>query len=152
MTTSTPAPAVPPVPPSANLPPSAPPPPVGAAAGGVVTTIGDIGVTLTHVITPVGVAPVGSVQWYVVDQTRTVRRIPRWAVVAAVVGFFFVFVFALLFLLARENVVEGTVQVSVQGPGLFHSTSVPVTDEPGRADITARVNQARSLTAFAGTG
>lgn len=118
-------------------------------ATGVAVTIGDIGVTTTHLVTPVGVAPVGDVQWYVVDQTRTVRRIPRWALVAAVAGFFVVFVFALLFLLVREDAVEGTIQVGVQAPGLFHSTSVPVHSAAERADVTVRIDQARSLSAFA---
>ncbi len=117
--------------------------------GGIVVTIGDISCTSDQVITPAGMAPLAHAQWHVVDRTHTVRRIPRWAIVVAVVGFFFMFVFALLFLLTRETVIEGDVQVTVLAPGLSYTTQVSVLSQDARAELLGSVATARAMSASA---
>lgn len=107
-------------------------------------TIGDIACTATEVITPSGTTPVSSATWTVTDMSRTVRRIPAWAIVCAVVFAIF-WLLGLLFLLAREERIEGWVQVTVQGPGLLHVTQVPVTSTATLPDLNGRVNYARSV-------
>lgn len=110
----------------------------------MLVTIGDVACTATEVITPSGTTPVGSATWTVTDMSRTVRRIPAWAIVCAVVFALF-WLLGLLFLLAREERVEGSVQVTVQGPGLLHVTQVPATSKGTLAELNARVNHARSI-------
>ncbi len=55
----------------------------------------------------------------------------------------------LLFLLIKEDRTTGWLQVTVQGPGFVHTTQVPASHQGTAADIHARVNFARSLTAAA---
>lgn len=131
--------------------------PVPATAGSptpptepLLVSIGDIGVTQSWVITPGATRPVGEVQWMFTDMSRTTTAIPTWAVVCAVVGFFFVCFLSLLLLLVKETRTEGVVQVVVQGPRLVHTTQLPVSSPQQVADYNARVNYARSLTAAAG--
>lgn len=115
----------------------------------VLVTIGDIACTRTEVITPSGRAPIGEVTWTFTDMSRTTRTIPVWAIVLAVVFFFLCFL-GLLFLLAKEDRTEGWAQVTVQGPGLLHVVQVPVMSPVAVADLSARVNHARSLAFQAG--
>jgi len=114
----------------------------------VMVTIGDIVCTGTTVITPSGQAPIGSVVWSYTDMSRTTRSIPTWAIVCAVIFFFFCLL-GLLFLLAKEDRTEGTVQVVVQGPGFLHQVQLPVSSVMQVQDYSARVNYARSLSAAA---
>lgn len=117
-------------------------------AGPVMVTIGDIACTNTTVITPSGQAPIGGVVWSYTDMSRTDRVIPTWAIVCAVVFFFFCLL-GLLFLLAKEERTEGSVQVVVQGPGFLHQVQLPVYSVIQVQDYAARVNYARSLSAVA---
>jgi hypothetical protein len=122
-----------------------------AAQGGnapVMVTIGDIACTGTMVITPSGRAPIGGVVWSYTDMSRTTRSIPTWAIVCAVIFFFFCLL-GLLFLLAKEDRTEGTVQIVVQGPGFLHQVQLPVSSVMQTQDYAARVNYARSLSAAA---
>jgi hypothetical protein len=115
-------------------------------AGGqepMLVSIGDIGVTQSWVMTPAGTRPVGSVQWMFTDMSRTVERIPVWAIVCAILFF----LFCLLFLLAKETRTEGTVQVVVQGPQLLHVVQLPVSSFHQVQDYNARVNYARAVSA-----
>ena len=116
--------------------------------GPVLVTIGDIVCTSTTVITPSGQVPVGSVVWSYTDMSRTNRTIPTWAVVLAVVFFFFCLL-GLLFLLVKEDKTEGSVQVVVQGPGFLHQIQLPVASIGQVQDYAARVNYARSLSVSA---
>jgi hypothetical protein len=118
------------------------------ANGPVMVTIGDIACTNTLVITPSGQAPIGGVVWSYTDMSRTTRSIPTWAIVCAVVFFFFCLL-GLLFLLAKEDRTEGTVQVVVQGQGFLHQVQLPVSSVMQIQDYAARVNYARSLSAAA---
>ena len=115
----------------------------------VMVTIGDIACTPVMVITPSGQAPIGSVVWSYTDMSRTTRSIPTWAIVCAVVFFFFCLL-GLLFLLAKEDRTEGSVQVVVQGQGFLHQVQLPVFSVVQAQDYAARVNYARSLSAAAG--
>jgi hypothetical protein len=110
--------------------------------------IGDISVDQHWVRTPSGSVPTGQVAWTVQDMTRQYRVIPTYAIVLAVVFFLFCFL-GLLFLLVKEEALTGWLQVTVQGPGLVHSTQVPVSHQAGMMDAYARVSYAQSLTAAA---
>jgi len=109
-------------------------------------TIGDISVTSTTVYTPSGSRPLGEVQWTFTDMSQTSQAIPTWAIVCAVVFFLLCFL-GLLFLLAKEDKTVGTVQVTVHGQGFVHTTTIPVSSAAQVADINARVNYVRTLTA-----
>jgi hypothetical protein len=91
----------------------------------VLVTIGDMSVTQFHVITPNGTHPLNSTSWYVTDNSTYEQAVPQWAVILAVVGFFFVCFFSLLFLLVKETRTSGFVQVTVQGQGWAHVTQLP---------------------------
>lgn len=120
--------------------------PYGAAP---LVTIGDISCTSTEVITPSGVMPIGEVTWTFTDMSRTTRSIPVWAIVCAIL--FLVFcLLGLLFLLAKEERTEGTVQIVVQGPKFLHQVQLPVFSVGQVQDYNARVSYARSLSAAAG--
>ncbi len=111
--------------------------------------IGDIHVTPHWVVTPSGTAPLTGAQWFFVDQSRTERKIPTWAIVVAIV-FALACLIGLLFLLVKEDVTVGHVQVSVRAGDLTHTTHVPVTSRVEVARIGQLVQQAQALTAQAG--
>jgi hypothetical protein len=106
--------------------------------------IGDISVTQSRVFTPSGVRPLSEVSWTVTDGTVTTTGIPTWAIICAIVGFFF-FLLGLLFLLVKETTTRGTMQVTVYGPGFVHTTHITVTNPMQVVDVNARVNHARML-------
>jgi hypothetical protein len=112
-------------------------------------SIGDISCTQEHVITPQGTQPVGEVTWTFTDMSQTSQEIPTWAVICAIVGFFFVCFFSLLFLLAKETKTTGWVQVTIQAPGFAHTTQLPVYGAYQVTDYAARFEYARSLSAAA---
>ena len=120
-------------------PPAAPP----------LVTIGDISCTQDQVITPAGVRPIGEVTWSFTNMSHTWQTVPTWAAVCAIVGFFLVCVFSLLFLLAKEDKTGGWVQVTVQAPGFTHAVRLPVSDPYHVTDYAARVDYARSLSVAA---
>jgi hypothetical protein len=93
-----------------------------------VVTLGDIGVTSHWVVTPNGTVPLAGTQWTLTDQTRTVRKIPTWAIVCAIV-FALLCLIGLLFLLAKEERTTGWLEVRVQGGTLDHTTQIPVTSD-----------------------
>jgi hypothetical protein len=112
----------------------------------VLVSIGDISVTQSQVFTPSGVRPLSEVSWTVTDMTTTTQAIPTWAIVCAIV--FFVFcLLGLLFLLVKETKTQGSMQVTVHGPGFVHTSQIPVSSPAQVADINARVNHARMLAA-----
>jgi hypothetical protein len=111
--------------------------------------IGDIHVSSHWVVTPSGTAPLAGAQWFFLDQSRTERKIPTWAIVLAVV-FAFACLLGLLFLLVKEDVTVGWVQVSVRAGELTHVTHVPVASKLDIARAAELVQQAQALTAQAG--
>jgi len=120
----------------------------GGAGHGMLVTIGDIGVSQEWVVTPSGSCPVRDANWMFTDLSRTVQRIPVWAVVCCVL--FLVFcLLGLLFLLAKEEYTEGYAQVVVQGPRLVHTVQLRVSSPHQVMDYNQRVNYARALSAAA---
>lgn len=116
-------------------------------AGPMMVQLGGIVVTPTHVLTPAGEIPLREATFTFLDQTFLTRKTPTWAVVMAVVGFFFLTLFSLLFLLAKENVLTGQVVVGVFGAGVNYQEPLLVTDAAQVADVVARVNYANNLAA-----
>ena len=110
---------------------------------------GDVSVSRHWVGSPAGNHPLAGTTFTVTDLSRVESQTPTWAVVAAIVGFFFVFLFSLFFLLVKENRVTGQLNVTVQNGTYFHVTQVPVVGPGAIADLHARVNYARQLTAAA---
>jgi hypothetical protein len=111
--------------------------------------IGDIHVSPHWVVTPSGTAPLAGAQWFFVDQTRTERKIPTWAIVVAII-FALACLLGLLFLLVKEDVTVGYVAVSVRAGDVSHTTHVPVSDRGQVAHLSSLVQQAQQLTARAG--
>ncbi|MFC1417486.1 hypothetical protein [Streptacidiphilus cavernicola] len=112
-------------------------------------TIGDIVCTQHEVITPSGSRPIGQVTWSFTDLSRSNRVIPTWAIVCTIVFTLLLCGLGLLFLLAKEERTEGSVQIVVQGPGMLHQLQLPVYSVMQVQDFNARVGYARSLTAAA---
>jgi hypothetical protein len=115
----------------------------------VLVTIGDIAVTPTRVMTPTGSYPLTGSNWTVQENVQHTESIPAWAIVMAVLLFWFCFL-GLLFLLVKERKVSGYVQVGVQGPGFFHATQVPVYNAMHVGHVQQQVNYVRSIVAAAG--
>ncbi|GAB1645535.1 hypothetical protein [Krasilnikovia sp. MM14-A1259] len=122
--------------------------PVPAAPGPVVVQIGDLAVTSTVVHTPAGDIPLSGSTWQVNDYWHNEQKIPTWAIIAAVVGFCVLTVFSLLFLLAKETVPRGTVQVTVTNGPRQYVCRIPVADQNHVAFIHQQVNYVRSLAAL----
>lgn len=111
-------------------------------------TVGDIGVTDAWVVTPNGHAPLHGSQWIVVDRTVVGTRLPPYAIVLAVV--FAVFcLLGLLFLLIKEQYIEGYVEVQVRSGTLYHVAQLPISQPLQVQQIRALVAQAQSLAAAA---
>ncbi|MFT3717032.1 MAG: hypothetical protein QM774_14115 [Gordonia sp. (in: high G+C Gram-positive bacteria)] len=108
--------------------------------------IGDVVVTQNQVITPTGTFPVKGSQWAVTDMSTTTEKMSTVGLVLALVGFFLVCVFSLFFLLMKDRTTTGFVQVVVRGTnGVQHVTNIPATSPATMADVSARVNYARSV-------
>ena len=119
----------------------------GSAGEPVLTTIGDIAITQNTVITPGGRFPIRGTVWTVTDMTRTERTTPTWAVVTAILVSVWTCLLGLLFLLAKEERTSGHVQVTVQGHGHYHATSIPVSHRGLPMQINRLVDYARGLAA-----
>lgn len=133
-----------PVPALASVPVSAP----YGAGDEAVAQIGEIQVTATTVYTPVGQCPLRGSRWDVADQWRAERKIPVWAIVLAIVTFFCVGPFSLLFLLAKQTVYQGVVQVRVNNGPFLYVARIPVTDQALVQHVNNQVNYVRSLSMF----
>ncbi|MEO3930903.1 hypothetical protein ABGB07_44725 [Micromonosporaceae bacterium B7E4] len=114
----------------------------------VVAQIGEIAVTSSTVRTPSGELPLAGSQWHVADYWQSEQKTPTWAIVVAVVGFCVLTVFSLLFLLIKETVHRGTVQVTVTNGLRQYVARIPVTDQFQVQQIHQQVNYARSLAAI----
>ncbi len=113
----------------------------------VLVSIGDISVTSTTVFTPSGSCPLSEASFTFTDMSVTSQNIPTWAIICAIVFFAFCLV-GLLFLLAKENSTQGSVQVTVRGPNLTHTATIPVTSIEQVADLNSRVGYAQSMATF----
>ena len=128
---------------------NAPPLPATTAdAGPVIVQIAEIAVTSTTVHTPTGDIPLAGSQWQVNDYWFSQQRIPRWAIVAAIAGFCVLTVFSLLFLLVKETIMQGTVQVTVTNGTRQYVARIPVTDQTAVTAINQQVNYVRTLAAL----
>lgn len=119
-----------------------------AASDEVVAQIGEMQVTATTVYTPVGQCPLRGSRWDVADQWRAERKIPVWAIVLAIAAFFCVGPFSLLFLLAKQTVYQGVVQVRVNNGPFVYVSRIPVTDQALVQHVYNQVNYVRSLSMF----
>ncbi|WP_327168667.1 hypothetical protein [Streptomyces subrutilus] len=120
-------------------------PPYGPfPGGGGMLSLGDISVVGDQIVTPSGTMPLRGSIWNATDFSRTEEKIPTHAIVLAVV--FAVFcLLGLLFLLMKEKVTTGYVQVTVSGGGRHHATMIPAVDAHTYAWVMSQVNQARAL-------
>lgn len=133
------------------------PPPVAATASPaaadypdpIILSIGDIGVTRFWVVTPNGTAPLAGSRWIAFDRTQTESKIPTWAIVLAIIFAVFCLI-GLFFLLVKEQVTRGHVEVMVTAGNLMHTTQVPITREVQIAQIRQNVAQAQTLAAAGG--
>ncbi|WP_239165576.1 hypothetical protein [Catellatospora citrea] len=132
----------------ATRPPATPPGRPAAGPGPVLVQLGEVSVSSTTIHTPSGEIPLRGSQWAVSDQWHSQQRIPTWAVVCAVLGFFLLCFLSLLFLLAKETRYSGTVQVIITNGPRQYVVRIPVTDQRVVAHIHAQVNYARSLAAL----
>jgi hypothetical protein len=107
--------------------------------------IGEIMVTNMMVHTPVGGCPLRGSQWTAQDQWVAIQKTPTWAIVLAIVGFCILTVFSLLFLLAKETVLQGVVQVTVSNGPFTYAARVPVFNHMMAQDVHSRVNYARAI-------
>ncbi|MBR8745021.1 hypothetical protein [Nocardiopsis sp. MG754419] len=138
------------------------PDPYGASTGGympadagvpaapnepTLVTIGDIAVTRTSVITPAGRFPVKGSVWTVSDMSRTDQSTPAWAIIAAILTFWWTCLLGLLILLVKESRTTGHVQITVQSEGRYHATHLPVSNPLFVHEIHRQVNYVRSLAA-----
>jgi hypothetical protein len=114
----------------------------------VVAQFGEIEVTSTTVRTPAGQFPLRGCRWDVSDQWTAEQKIPTWAIVLAVVGFFCLTLFSLLFLLAKETVYRGVVQVRVSNGPYSYVTRIAVTNQALVQQVYQQVNYVRSLSAM----
>ncbi len=118
------------------------------AAGPVILWIGEIAVTSTVVHTPTGDLPLAGSQWLVTDYWFVQQRTPQWAIILSIVGFCVLTFFSLLFLLAKESVVQGTIQVTVTNGTRQYVARIPVTSEVAVMTINQQVNYVRTLAAL----
>jgi hypothetical protein len=114
----------------------------------VIAQIGEITVTSQTVRTPVGDLPLAGSSWHVTDYWQVEQKTPTWAIVLSIVGFFCLTVFSLLFLLVKETVYRGTVQVTVSNGPWQYVARIPVTDQAQVHYINHQVNYVRSLAAL----
>jgi hypothetical protein len=134
----TPYPVTAPYPPADSYPPGEP----------VIAQIGEIQVTATTVRTPAGQFPLKDSQWTVTDQWTATQKIPSWAITLAIVGFFCLTVFSLLFLLAKETVYNGVVLVQVHSGPFHYVARIPATNQMQVQHVYQQVNYVRSLAAL----
>jgi hypothetical protein len=122
--------------------------PGGGDLDPVLFTVGDITVTQNSVIVPHGRYSLRGTVWSVQNQTYMIQSTPQWAIIVAIIGFFFVCLFSLFFLLAKESKVHGFITVTVQGQdGLRHSTQIPVYNPMTAAWVQGQISQAQALAA-----
>lgn len=148
--TSTPDPSSPYPPSDPWAPPTPPPAPGGGAlpGGPVIVQIGEIGVTSTVVHTPAGDIPLAGSSWQVSDYWQHQQKTPTWAIVAAIAGFCVLTFLSLLFLLVKETVHRGTVQVTVTNGTRQYVARILVTDQAQVTYVHQQVNYVRSLAAL----
>lgn len=123
----------------ADLPPPAPQPePVLVRAGGLT-------VTPSTVHTPSGALPLPGCSFVAEDHWSSRTRIAQWAIWLAVGLFLVMGPFSLLFLLARESYLDGTVDITISRGDQQHVVRVPVQDAEQVQHTHSQVHHLRSL-------
>jgi hypothetical protein len=110
--------------------------------------IGEITVTRTTAFTPAGAIPLRGSQWFVQDRWLADQKIPAWAIVLAILLFFCIGPFSLLFLLAKETQFHGTVDITISNGNQQYVARVPVQSQQQVHHLYHQVNYARSLAAW----
>lgn len=131
--------------PPAFAPISAQPAVLPGAQSVVAVQIGEIMVTPPVIRTPAGALPLAGSSWHVADYWQKEEKVATWALVCAILGFFCLTVFSLLFLLVKETRHHGTVQVTVTNGARQYVARIPVADQGQVQHINNQVNYARSL-------
>lgn len=108
--------------------------------------LGDISVSDSRIQLPYGTYPLAGTTWMVTNQTYVTESIPGWAVVMAILTFLLCLL-GLLFLLVKERRLYGAMQVSVQGPGLSHSTYIPINSDLQIFQVNSTVDWIRGQVA-----
>jgi hypothetical protein len=111
----------------------------------VLARVGDVDITASMIRTPAGQFALRGSHWTITDKWIATQRIPQWAIIAAIVGFCFVAVFSLLFLLAKETVYQGALLVTVTNGADQYVARIPVTSQREIQEVYGRVNYVRSL-------
>ncbi|MER5931614.1 hypothetical protein [Streptomyces sp. NPDC002054] len=115
-----------------------------AYAGGPGFSLGDITIAGDQIITPSGAMPLKGAMWNATDFSRTEEKIPTHAIVLAIIFAWFCLI-GLFFLLMKERVTTGYVQVTVSSGGRHHSTMIPATNQAVFPWVMNQLNYARSL-------
>ncbi|MFG2330401.1 hypothetical protein ACGFMM_12310 [Streptomyces sp. NPDC048604] len=106
--------------------------------------IGDISVVGDQIVTPSGTMPLKGAVWNAMDLSRVEEKIPPVAIVLAVI-FFLACLLGLLFLLMKERITTGYVQVTVTSGGRHHSVLIPATTPDTFFGVMGQINYARTL-------
>jgi hypothetical protein len=114
----------------------------------VIAQIGEIQVTSTTVRTPTCGFPLRGSQWHVVDAWNTTQSVAGWAIALAILLFFCIGPFSLLFLLAKTTHLQGQVQVHVSNGQLGYVSRIMVNNQAYVQQVYAQVNYVRALAAL----
>jgi hypothetical protein len=112
------------------------------------TTIGDIPISKNWVGTPSGPQPIRGSVWTVQDNSQYYENISAAGVVLCILFVWFCLL-GLLFLLMKDRRIGGYIQVTVQGKGFYHATTIPARSPHTVLEVHEQVNYARSLAAAA---
>jgi hypothetical protein len=121
------------------------PPPRFTVGEPVVARFGRITVTDTMVRTSTRSFPLRGSVWRTFDYWQTRRVTPEWAIVLAIVGFFFMPFVSLLFLLVKEQRMSGVLQVAVWDGIRQHAVDLPVRSSLDLQNWRRQVDYVRSL-------
>ncbi|WP_026123344.1 hypothetical protein [Nocardiopsis chromatogenes] len=128
--------------------------PQQASAEPVLTSIGDISVTQSEVITPSGRFPIQGAVWTVTDMSHVEEKLSSTGLVLTI-GSIVLFVWfcglgllGLFFLTMKEKVTTGNIQVSVSNGRAQYATVIPARRPETMYQVTQQVNYVRSLSAM----
>ena len=110
-----------------------------------IAQIGEIAVTSTMVHTPVGDIPLRGSTWTSQDQWITTQKTPTWAIVLAIVGFCVLTFFSLLFLLAKETVLQRHRAGDRDQRPVHYVARIPVCNQADGQHVHKQVNYVRRL-------
>ncbi|WP_017539050.1 MULTISPECIES: hypothetical protein [Nocardiopsis] len=128
--------------------------PQPASGEPILTSIGDITLTQSEVITPSGRFPIRGAQWNVTDMSHVEEKLSTTGLVLTI-GSIVLFIWfcglgllGLFFLLMKEKVTTGNIQVTVSNGNSHYATVIPARTPETMQQVTQQVNYARSLSAM----